>query len=302
MANDSIKPKVSVVIASCVGAPFLPACLRSLESQRRGEEVEFLVADRAGGEVAAMIARDFPWATLIRRPAGESVPDLRRHAIAAARADWIAIVEEHCVAAPNWIETVLRTIRPEVAAIGGPIVDDNYSRLMDWAVYLTEYNAYLPPYERGPSYNICGANCVYRRDLLDQHLPGCGNGYWEAELNAKLLAAGHSFINEPDLIVRHTGPFTFFYYLHQRFLFSRAFAGIRRPHVPAAKRLAYVFLAPLIVPLLILRTGQRIRTKGRYFGKFLAALPILIPVNITYVFGEWVGFLFGPGDSLSKIE
>lgn len=295
-------PRLSVVIASCVGAPFLPRCLKSLESQRRGGEIEFVVADRAGGEVASAIERDFPWVQLIRRPAVESVPDLRRHAIAASRAPWIAIIEEHCVAAPDWIETILRCTALKVGAIGGPIADDGYARLMDWAVYLTEYNAYLPPYERGPSYNICGANCVYRRDLLDQFLPGCGNGYWEAELNNKLLAGGHSFLNEPDLVVRHTGPFHFFYYLHQRFLFSRAFAGIRRAHVPMVKRLAYVILAPLIVPLLILRTGQRIRAKGRYFGKFLAALPILVPVNIVYVCGEWIGYLFGPGDSLSKIE
>ena len=72
--------------------------------------------------------------------------------------------------------------------------------------------------------------------------------------------------------------------------------------MPAAKRIAYVFLAPVIVPLLMLRTARRIHAKGRYFGKFLVALPVLVPVNVTYVVGEWIGYLFGPGDSLSKIE
>ncbi|MBI4718935.1 MAG: glycosyltransferase [Planctomycetes bacterium] len=295
-------PTLSVVIASCVGPPFITKCLRSLESQRGSGDIEFLVADRAGGEVAAHIEREFPWTKLIRRPAGESVPDLRRHAIASAKADWVAIIEEHCVAEPNWIEVILRTAREPVAAIGGPIADDAYPRIMDWAVYFTEYNSYMPPYERGPSWNVCGANCVYRRDLMQKFLPECGSGYWEAALNSRLLAAGEKFLNEPDLVVRHTGPFGFCYYLHQRYLFSRAFAGIRRPHVSAAFRFAYVFLAPLIVPVLLARTAQRVRQKGRHFGKFLRALPILIPVNITYVFGEWIGFLLGPGDSLSKIE
>ncbi len=295
------QPALSVVIASCVGPPFITRCLESLATQRR-DDVEFLIADRAGGEVAAGIEREFPWVQLIRRPAGESVPDLRRHAIAQARAEHVAIIEEHCVARGDWIEVILRTIRSGVAAIGGPIHDDNYPRIVDWAVYFTEYNAYMPPYERGPSYNVCGANCVYRRELMQKFLPGCSNGYWEAELNTKLLASGESFLNEPDLVVYHTGPFGLKYYLWQRFLFSKAFAGIRRPHVSPLFRAAYIFLAPLIVPLLMFRTASRVFAKKQHTGKFMAALPILIPVNVTYVWGEWMGYLFGPGDALTKIE
>ena len=126
MAEVAPHPTLTVVIASCVGPPFLPACLRSLEPQRQGDAIEFIVADRAGDAVAAEIARDFPWVSLIRCPPGESVPDLRRAAIAKARGPWIAIIEEHCVAAPNWIATVLRSINQPVAAIGGPIMDDDY--------------------------------------------------------------------------------------------------------------------------------------------------------------------------------
>src|SRR5512139_311213 len=88
-------PQLSVVIASCVGPPFITRCLESLAAQRQQGELEFLVVDRAGGDVAAGIAHDFPWVRLIRRPPGESVPDLRRHGIAAARADYVAIIEEH---------------------------------------------------------------------------------------------------------------------------------------------------------------------------------------------------------------
>ncbi|MHC4166995.1 MAG: hypothetical protein ACYSWQ_08560, partial [Planctomycetota bacterium] len=106
------------------------------------------------------------------------------------------------------------------------------------------------------------ANCVYRRDLLLEFLPEKGSGYWEAVVNNRLMEAGHELKSEPDLVVRHTGPFTFFYYLGQRFLFSRAFGGIRRSAVPLWYRLAYVFLAPLLVPLLWFRTTKRVIAKG----------------------------------------
>jgi hypothetical protein len=295
-------PQLSVVIASCVGPPFIVRCLESLDRHRRALPVEFIVADRAGGRVAELIERQFPWVKLIRSPGGRSVPDLRRDAIARAEADHVAIIEEHCVASERWIETILEAIKQPAAAIGGPVHDDGYDRLMDWAVYFTEYNSYMPPVERGPTFNICGANCVYQRDLLNQHLPHCGSGYWEADLNARLLAAGERFLMEPEMVIRHTGPFKFCYYLRQRFLFSRAFAGIRRQHKSRAYRIAYLLAAPLLVPLLFVRTARRVLGRRQYAARFIRVCPLLAPITLTYVFGEWVGYLMGPGDSLSKIE
>jgi glycosyltransferase involved in cell wall biosynthesis len=295
-------PQLSVVVASCVGPPFITRCLESLEKQRGQAEIECIVVDRAGSEVVKQIERDFPWVRLIRRPSGESVPDLRRCGIAMAQAEYVAIIEEHCMAHDDWIATILRCLREPVAAIGGVVQDAHYERLMDWAVYFTEYNAYMPPVQRGETYDICAANCVYRRDLLLKHLPEVGSGYWEAGLNHTLLASGERLLSEPDLIVYHTGPFRFFYYLRQRFLFSRAFAGIRRHHVSSGFRIAYLLLAPLLIPLLLARTTMRIVAKKHRIGTYIQTLPYMIPITATYVLGEWVGFLTGPGDSLSKIE
>ena len=296
------KPKLSVIIASCAGQPFIGRCLKSLEKQIATDEIEVIVVDRAGGEVAASIERDFPRVKLERRPKGESVPDLRRYGISVAQADYVAILEEHCVAREDWIATILRHTEKPFAVIGGVVEDDNYERLMDWAVYFTEYNSYMPPVERGATENICAANCVYRRDLLIEHLPPSGSGYWEAGLNHKLSAAGERFISEPELVVYHTGPFGLFYYLHQRYLFSRAFAGTRREHLSTVFRAVYLFLSPLLIPLLWARTAARVFAKRQHIGKFLQVTPHMIPITATYVFGECVGFLAGRGDSLSKIE
>jgi hypothetical protein len=295
-------PQLSIVIASCVGPPFITRCLVSLDGQRSQADVECIVVDRAGGAVAGCIQRDFPWVTLIRRPPRESVPDLRRWGIQAARASHVAIIEEHCVARADWIATLLRCTREPFAAIGGVVADATYARLMDWAAYFTEYNGYMPPGNRNETDDVCAANCVYRRDVLLQYLPAAGSGYWEAGLNHTLLAAGERFRTEPELVVYHTGPFRFGYYLRQRYLFSRAFAGIRRPHVSAGFRVAYLMLAPCVIPLLWGRMALRVLASRRRIGTFILAQPYLLPVIATYVFGEWVGFLAGPGDSLSKVE
>ncbi len=295
-------PALSVVVASCVGPPFITRCLESLRTQRQQGDVEFIVVDRAGGEVAAHIEREFPWVQLIRRAPGESVPALRRHGIGIARAAHVAIIEEHCVAAADWVATLLRYTREPVAAVGGVVQDADYARLMDWAVYFTEYNSYMPPAVPGETRDVCAANCVYRREPMMKYLAEAGPGYWEAGLNQQLLASGERFLLAPDLVVYHTGPFRFGYYLHQRFLFSRAFAGVRRAHASAGFRGAYLLLAPALVPLLLARTAARVLAKRHRIDKFLRVLPHLVPITATYVLGEWVGFLAGPGDSLSKIE
>src|SRR4051812_26996157 len=120
------KPKLSIIVASCVGPPFISRCLESLEKQIGNEDIECIVVDRAGGEVADGIERDFPWVKLFRRPAGESVPDLRRYGITEATADYVAIIEEHCTAREDWIAIILRLIQEPVAAIGGVVEDANY--------------------------------------------------------------------------------------------------------------------------------------------------------------------------------
>jgi hypothetical protein len=46
------------------------------------------------------------------------------------------------------------------------------------------------------------------------------------------------------------------------------------------------------------------RIVGRHcqVGKFAQSLPLLIPAVFVYVAGEFVGYLAGPGDALSKVE
>jgi len=295
-------PKLSIVIASCVGPPFVNRCLESIEKQRGQGDFEVIVVDRAGPAVSESVERDFPWVTVLRGEPGESVPDLRRRGIQAARASHVAIIEEHCVADEKWIMTLLRCVAEPVAAIGGVVADADYSRRMDWAVYFTEYNAYMPPGVAGETYDLCVANCVYRKDAILRYLPSAGNGYWEAGLNQTMLAAGEHFRCEPDLVVYHTGPFRFGYYLWQRYLFSRAFAGVRREQISIGRRLVYLVMAPAVILMLWGRIALRVLKSRRRIGAFILTQPFLIPILITYVSGEWIGFLAGPGDSLSKIE
>ena len=294
---------VSVVIASIVGPPFIDECLLSVEKEARELNAEVIVTACGTKEYSDRIARTFPWVRVIHIAERETVPQLRRHGVKAASGEIIAIIEEHCLAGEKWLRTALAAhARGDYAAVGGPILDHAYSRLRDWVVYFCEYNGYLPPAIEGEAYELNGANIAYRRQTLLDNDVLLSQGYWEASLHPALLAKGQKFLSVPGMIVRHRGPFNYGYYLQQRYWFSRAFAGHRAKNLPLSKRLIYTIAAPAVPFLLLARMAGRIYGKKCRVGKFVQALPLVLPALTVYVAGEWVGYLAGPGNALSKVE
>lgn len=295
--------KLSVVIASIVGLPFIDDCLGSLEAEAKELGAEVIVVACGNTDYAQRIRQKFPWVRLIHRAQRESVPELRRCGVEQATGDIVAIIEEHCLAASNWLRKALTAhMRGDFGAVGGPMMDYAYKRWRDWVVYFCEYNSFMPPVPEGEVLDLNGANIAYRRQILIDHKHLLGRGYWEASLHPVLLAEGVKFLSVPDMLAYHRGPFDFGYYLRQRYLFSRAFAGSRAKVLPASRRLTYLVAAPLVPVMLWARMASRVWRKRCHVGKFVGSLPLLIPALVVLVAGEWMGYLFGPGDALSKIE
>jgi glycosyltransferase involved in cell wall biosynthesis len=292
---------VSVIIASIVGAPFLDECLQSLEKQAQKLKAEVIVVACGDTPFAERIARAFPWTQVIHRPQRESVPELRRHGLEAAHGDLVAIIEEHCLAAPDWLERALEAFnKTDCGAVGGPVVNNDYRRLRDWVVYFCEYNNYLPPWRDGEEHALGSANIAYSRAALLKYRDALGNGYWEAALHSRMMGDGMRFSPAPAMMVYHRGPFNYGYYLRQRYWFSRAFAGARA--WPGSRRLVYLLLSPVAPFLLLARMASRVVNRRCRVDKFLQALPLMVPALAVYVAGECVGYVAGPGDALLKVE
>jgi glycosyltransferase involved in cell wall biosynthesis len=294
-------PSISVVIASIVGAPFIDDCLESVKAQAKEAGAEVIVVACGTAEYAQRIARKFPWVRVIHEPTRDTVPGLRRRGVEAASGEIIAIIEEHCLAAKDWLRRAVEAYRQgDYGVVGGPVVDYAYTRLRDWVVYFCEYNGYLPPWQDGETYNLGSANIAYSRSLLLKYKDLLGAGYWEAALHPRLIADGVKFRSASSMVVYHRGPFNFGYYLQQRYWFSRAFAGAR--NLPASRKMAYFVAAPLVPLLLFTRMAQRVFRQRCRIDKFAQIVPLLVPVLLVYVAGEVVGYVAGPGDALLKVE
>jgi hypothetical protein len=296
------QPTVSIVVASGAGGEFLFRCLESLKAQAEEFHAPVFVVDRVGGDLRERVKREHPWVTVL---AGEgtkpSVPDLRATGMRAATTEIVAVLEEHCTAPAGWLRAIVEGFQAGDAAAGGPILDDDFDRIRDWVVYFSEYHNYLPPWQPGERYLLNGANIAYRRSAVMKHEALLGTGYWEVVLHPRMAEEG--FLRSlPGMGAHHTGPFDFGYYLGQRYLLSRVWGGTQRDQVSPVKRLVYLVAAPLFPLLLLARIASRALASGKRVGKFLQALPLLVPVTCTYVWGEWSGYLLGVGDALEKVE
>jgi glycosyltransferase involved in cell wall biosynthesis len=295
--------RVSVVIASIVGPPFIDDCLGSIERQTKTHGAEVIVVSCGGAWYAERIARKFPWVRVIHCAERETVPDLRRRAVEQAAGELVAVIEEHCLAAPDWLDRAVEAYAGgDYGVVGGPVVDHAYARLRDWVVYFIEYNNYFPPWRAGEWRDLGSANIAYSRELLLSHRELLTGGYWEAGLHPQLIAEGVKFRPAPEMKVHHRGPFNYAYYLGQRYWFSRAFAGRRSRDLSSSKKLVYVIASPLVPFVLLARIMKRVRERNCRFDMFAKALPLVIPALFVYVCGETVGYLAGPGDALMKVE
>ena len=295
--------KISVVVASKVGAPFIDQCIESLQDQIASLDAELIVIAAGAAAYAADLEAKFPWARVVHAGEIRKVPALRRRGVDETEGEFVAIIEEHCSAKADWLQQALAAhATGDFGAVGGPIVDYDYPRLRDWVVYFLEYNAALPPAPRGETADLNDANIVYRRRVLLEHADLLDDGYWPMTLHPTLLAKGIKLHSAPEMIVYHRGPFDFGYYLHQRFLFSRAFASVRAQTQSTFRRLAYLFGAPLVPVMLLGRMTLRVLQKRHRVDRFILTLPLTVPALVVMVAGEWVGCLLGPGDALAKVE
>ncbi len=295
--------RLSIVTTSGAGGEFLFRTLAALRAQVAEHGAELIVVDREGGEHRERIRREHPEAKLIapeldHRP---SVPEMRALGFDAAQGEIVGVIEEHTRPNPNWVRAILDNFRAGDVAIGGPILDDQYSRRRDWVVYFSEYHNYMPPWQDADHYQLNGANIAYDRAQVMRHRAVLDTGWWEAGLHP-LLAERGRFRSIPEMGAHHMGPFDYAYYLHQRYLLARVWGATQRARVGVGSRLAHIVSAPIFPLFLLGRMTRRVLDGRRLVGQFTRTIPLLVPAVFAYTWGEFLGYLVGPGTALEHVE
>ncbi len=293
------EPDLTVVVASVNGLPYLAQCLDALTQTAPWAEV--VVADSTDDETRTRVRDDWPGVRLLTFDERQTVPELRAAGIAAARAPYVALIEDHCVVRPGWAEGLVRWHRKGKSVVGGPIHNAVDDRLRDWAAFFCEYSAFMEPGPTGTAAGLPGMNVSYDRAAIDAMADLLAEGRWETWLHPRLAERGFEFWADPALAIDHAKDFGLGEFLSQRYHYSRSHAGMRNPSL-GWKRIVYVFGSPLLPPLLFARLAGNVRRTRGHGRTFLAATPLILLYLLVWSYGEAVGYALGGGRSLLRVR
>ena len=296
-------PELSIVIGLIAGgSDVMRSFLRALEPSIGSHQIECLAPYDARLDQVEQLRSEFPWVTFLdcRSEIDSSQygdfsrehHDLLRAAgLRAARGRLVALVEDHAVLDPSWVETMITAHQGPEAAIGGA-VENGVDRLLNWAVYYCDFGRYQAPLPEGPAEFLSDANTCYKRSALERVRDLWADAFHETSVNWKLRELGESLRLEAKAVARQNrtglklGPA-----LLERFVWGRSFAGTRAREVSTPKRWILAAFSPLLAPLLTVRILRLGLSKRRNNLTLLAALPLIFVLQIAWSLGEFTGYV-----------
>lgn len=218
----------TVVVTTCNRPDPLRRCLQSLSSLRTSRALQILVVDnRPDAGSVAEVVRDFPTVELISEPrAGSSYA--RNAGIAAARGEFIAMVDDDMTVTPDWLERLLAPFsRADVVAVTGNTLparlETHAERMLE--VYGGFCRGFLPRifdsawfhrrrWRAVPTWQIGGSgNAAFRREIFSWRAVGrfaetLGAGVptgvgEDTKLFYDILHAGFAIAYEPAAVAWH---------------------------------------------------------------------------------------------------
>ncbi|MEP6902066.1 MAG: glycosyltransferase [Actinomycetota bacterium] len=295
-------PKFSVIIASVNGLPSMAECLTALEQSRNGFDVEIVVVDATGEQTTDYIENNFPQVKLVKLPERCGIPEMRAIGMREAAGDYFIVIEDHCMAPQNWFAEISKAHDAGYAVVGGSVENGATKRLMDWAVFLCEYSGFMSPIPAGEVEFLAGNNVSYERSAIEQIDEAIKKDFWEYFLQLELRKKNIKFLSAPAIVINHKKEFGFFYFLSQRFHYSRSFAAMRRRKLTVLKQFIYLAYMPVAPFHLMWRIVKNVAQKKKHRQELLLSFPLLAIFMCSYAVGELTGHLFGAGESLKKVE
>ncbi len=294
--ENEIWPVLSIIIAAHNGKTELNSCLAALKNQFFPDEpvnkYEIIVVGYLHDARKKSISKKYPEVKILQVATPLSVPALRSIGIKASKGDIIALLEDHCFPANDWIQTILSNHQKGYQVVGGAVENSLVERSIDWAVYFFEYSAFMNPISEGTTTSLPGNNVSYRRsamkyfeDLLDQNL-------WEFFWHKRLMKNEVLLYSTPDMIVYHNRPFHIMRFWHLSFIHgcNHAVTGLSHSNL---QKLLWVISTVFIPAILTFRISSRILRKQRYLKEFIKASPIILWFYIGWTAGEFMGTLTG---------
>ena len=297
---DPARPALSVIIPTRRGMPWMQLPLDALRDQ----------ATRLGADVIVMDGSDRPapspadldehvrW---MSRP-GESVFELRESGWPEARGDLIAVTEDHCEPAADWLEAIAlsHAEHPEALAIGGAVENGTTDLALDWAAFLMTQSPFMPPFDATSTRLASGgANASYKRAALEQRVEAAATDDPMRFLALRPLA-GEELVADDRIVVYHHQSMGVRATSAIEFHNGRTIGGYRRSQMGKGDwvRVGGASVLPLWRTFRTMRSARR---KQRT-DVALRSLPWQLWLQYCNGAGELLGYITGPGRSPNELN
>lgn len=240
-------------------------------------------------------------------PCGDcpSIPHAKAIGVGRARAEVVALIEDHCVPSPAWAAAVVAAFEahPEVAAVAYAFDNLNPINWVSRCFLVLAYGPWMAPVESGYIPTPSWMNVAYRRKVLVEAGDLARWFSCEGLYLHQLKSAGAKFWQAGDARVSHLNHPYLLGSARDSAVWQRLFASAR---VEAedwswARRWMYFFAAvPLSPAIITWRLGRRLWSRPELRLRFLTSLPLIYFVYTFGAFAEAAGYVFGTGDVLRR--
>jgi len=305
MSSESLP--ITALIATIRGWPTCGQAVTLIAEQVARVGGEFIVADGSQNppptaqEVEAL-GGSVRWISL----PGQSVFQLRHAGYQAARGEVVAITEDHCYVASDWIERVIEAHKehPDAAAIGGTVVNNTDEKVVDWAAFFLTQGPFMPPLQNGVTDRISGpANVSYKRHVLER-LGGDDEQGVIDFLELPAVLDGKELVADDSIVVRHNQSQGLRGTSLAEFDNGRTIAGYRRRQMERGDWLR-IASSPLLPTYRAVRQMRIVRSKAMPEGMTTARIAKALPAHLWFQYCamacELLGYATGPGDSPRRL-
>ena len=298
-ADAETQCALSVVVAAWSGEVALKRCLESLMPQ--AQDVEVIVAFRGTLDPATLMEDRYPNVRFMSAPPDATVFRLRSLGLHETRGASIAMLEDHSVVCLDWVKALVSAQAAGLMICGGPIDNDSESSAYDWALYFAEYGSYMLPRRSGEVALLSGANIYYDRAILWSCSSIWESHFYETDVNAALVNAGHKLHMLPNALVTSRLRIGLAEAMEHLFSGGLHFGNFRKSRAPRLAQWFWVIASPAIPVVMLLRIFRVTATRRPVrLLQLIRSLPYLLLLLCAWSLGEAAGYLRNAPTEVSK--
>lgn len=288
------EPRLSIVIAAYDAAATLEDCIAALAPQCADGGAEILVVESGSDQSGARVVRGRSFVRLLSSPVRLHPGMARNVGVREARANRIAFIDADCIAAPDWVERMVRAEERGVAAVGGVVECVGAESPLHWAAYFCSFHAWMPgsPAEDRTDIPTCCLSVT--REAFDRYGPFPDGYSSDTAFNWRMVENGERIAFDPATRVGHIMQTSWSRFVRRSLERGRAFAvlRVRAARLSPLHRAARALTAPLLPLVLLARLGRRAALPRFPYRRELArALPWVLVGHALWSVGEAVGYV-----------